>query len=66
MRPTVTLVRRLGLESRMLQARRAELLEALTRRDPDAAAAAMAEDVHQGMVQIRAAVCATAPPDRFD
>ncbi|MGD9294657.1 MAG: GntR family transcriptional regulator [Roseobacter sp.] len=44
----------------------AELLEALMRRDPDAAAAAMAEDVHQGMVQIRAAVCATAPPDRFD
>ena len=44
----------------------AELLAAFARRDPDAAAKAMADDVHQGMVQIRAAICATSPPGRFD
>ncbi len=44
----------------------AELLAAFARRDPDAAAKAMADDVHQGMVQIRSAICATSPLGRFD
>lgn len=44
----------------------AELLAAFLRRDPDAAATAMAEDVHQGMVQIHASLDATTPPGRFD
>ncbi|WP_298916470.1 GntR family transcriptional regulator [uncultured Roseobacter sp.] len=44
----------------------ADLLEALSRRDAEGVAAAMAEDVHQGMRQIRAALDSDGDINRFD
>lgn len=44
----------------------ADLLQALQQRDPEAAARAMAEDVHQGMLQIRASLETAAAENRFD
>lgn len=44
----------------------ADLLMALAARDKDAAERAMAEDVHQGMLQIRDALHEAVPAERFD
>ncbi|MGZ2259745.1 GntR family transcriptional regulator [Roseobacter sp. A03A-229] len=44
----------------------ADLLDALASRDTEAAARAMAEDVHQGMLQIRASLEDAATDQRFD
>ncbi|GFE49538.1 GntR family transcriptional regulator [Roseobacter cerasinus] len=44
----------------------ADLLRALAARDGEAAAQAMAEDVHQGMLQIRASLEDAAVDQRFD
>ncbi|MCV3269910.1 GntR family transcriptional regulator [Roseobacter sinensis] len=44
----------------------ADLIRALAARDPEAAALAMAEDVHQGMLQIRASLEDAAAEQRFD
>ncbi|WP_299860002.1 GntR family transcriptional regulator [uncultured Roseobacter sp.] len=44
----------------------ADLLVALRAHDAEAAATAMAEDVHQGMLQIRASLDTASPAKRFD
>lgn len=44
----------------------ADLLVALSARDADTAAQAMAEDVHQGMMQIRESLDSSAESQRFD